>query len=255
MKNIIALLCFGAAFIAVIYTGMWYVQQKNQQYLYQQQNQINPVGNLVPDEDTQIAGSDPFGLFGADEAQYEITIQVNWNSRNHGQYYPSSARLSQPVTWTGSNNPVFFIGQNASAGMIEFAESGRTRGIKKELEDLRELGRIDQFEITDVVDAPGANTYTMTINRDSPVVSIAAALLPSPDWFVTLEGLNLLEDNRWKTGVTVSGIVLDVGSQAGNSFVNSTAASETNGVITSLSDIPVQTLPAFVTFQFRQINI
>jgi|GEM_PF-5970960 len=255
MKNIIALLFFAAAFIAVIYTGMWYVEEQNKQYINDQKRGLNVAPDIIPDEDTDIAGSDPFGLFGADEVMYEVSVKVKWNARNHSGFYPSSANIAQPVLWTGKTNPVFTVGSQASAGLIEYAETGRIRELKKEMEKLLRDSVIDQYDIKNRIDAPGEDTYTITVSRDNPVVSIIGGLQPSSDWFVALEGLNMLEDNRWKNGVRVSALALDAGTKQGDLFESSSKDTNPQGRIGPLQNASARALAPFVEFEFKQLGL
>ena len=255
MKHIIALLFFGAAFAAVLYVGFWNINEQRKQYEYNQRNGISNAvgGELVSDDDVQVSGTDPFGLFGPDEMTYKVSVVVDWSSRSHEGNYPNSAHLSQPVFWTGSSNPVFAIEQNPSEGMKEFSVSGRTRALKQELESFIENETISQFDIKDRIDAPGSDSYEVTLTREDPVFSLISKLAPSPDWFLALEGVNMLEDNRWKDNVRVSMVALDGGVSGGNEFKNAINEEGTDQFISPLTDIRAVALPPFAYITFKQV--
>lgn len=258
MKHLVIFSCFVIVIGAVAATGWWYVNESQRQYLYEQaanldRNTVNRVDNSTVISDDQLQ-TDPFGLFGPSEVIYDITMKVEWSEQTHRDYHISTAHMSDPVIWVGKTNPVFSLGSSASPGMKEMAEDGRTRTIKQELEFLQTSGQIEQFHIYDRIDAPGTQTYRVYINRDNPVVSLVSMIAPSPDWFVAIEGLNLLEDGRWKNKISLVAIALDAGTEDGSEFKITNPATSPRGVISKLTDIPSVEIPPFVRVEFTRIG-
>lgn len=49
-------------------------------------------------------------------------------------------------------------------------------------------------------------------------LSLMVKMIPSPDWFVGVDSLNLCEGNRWKQGVTIDLQPYDAGTDSGFTF-------------------------------------
>lgn len=240
---------------AIIATGLYQQKMAEVTMEYERQqaqkNRTNPPANI----DNIERSTDPFGLFGPEEMVYEVTLTTGWSAASHEDYHISTAHFSAPVIWVGPNNPVFTLGSVASAGIEEVAEEGRTRKIKQELEGLETAGDILSFQIHNSrVVTPGEISFEVTVNRDNPVVSLVSMIAPSPDWFVALEGLNMLSEGRWKETAETQLLTLDAGTEYGETFDIGNLSTQPQGIITTLTDIPSQELPPFATISFRQLG-
>jgi hypothetical protein len=95
------------------------------------------------------------------------------------------------------------------------------------------------------------------MQRDHPLVTLCSMVAPSPDWFVGVSGLSLLENGEWVKNLTVSLLPYDAGTDSGVTFRSPDAVTVPRGVVTSLTGFPVSTdgnvLP-FGTFTFRRLD-
>jgi hypothetical protein len=68
--------------------------------------------------------------------------------------------------------------------------------------------------------SPGEVTVTFTATLDCPVVSVVTMIAPSPDWFVGVSGLSLLEDGAWIEQEVVELFPYDAGTDSGSSYTS-----------------------------------
>ena len=63
-------------------------------------------------------------------------------------------------------------------------------------------------------------SYTnFEISRDYPLVSIVSMLAPSPDWFVGVDSLSLLDDEgQWRDEIVIPLFLFDAGTDSGPTY-------------------------------------
>lgn len=238
----------------VVFVGLWYQNEDRKQraFDYVQNVQNREESEVVVDNSDN---SDPFGLFGSDDAVYEVTMQTNWTNETHEGYFVSNAHFSDPVIWVSSRpDAVFVLGELASPGMEEMAETGLTREIKDELEAHLELGRISEYFILDRMEHQDQLVQKIDVSRDNPIVSLVSMIAPSPDWFVAIEGVNLLDNGRWREEFTLQTVALDAGTEEGAELSITNDPTEPQEVIGELVDIPSTSLPPFMTVTFTRVG-
>jgi hypothetical protein len=52
------------------------------------------------------------------------------------------------------------------------------------------------------------------------MVSVVSMLAPSPDWFIAVININLIENNEWVTSKTITADIYDAGTDDGATFVS-----------------------------------
>ena len=130
---------------------------------------------------------------------------------------------------------------------------------------MAERGR--QATLTEEIEAAGANwlsvlakesgtgatdsaTFeTVAVTPDHPRITLLSMIAPSPDWFVGVFGLSLLDvEGAWVETLTVDLFPWDAGTEEGGEFSFDNAATAPPGAITGLrgvgkfSDAPIATL-------------
>lgn len=238
----------------IILVGLWYQNEEAKQRAFEYIQMVQERDSDRTETVAEPEGSDPFGLFGPEEAVYEMTIRTYWTQETHEEYFVSNAHFSDPVIWVADTNPVFTIGDAASAGMEEMAEEGLTRELKDELEELTTQDAIQEFHILDRLEAQDEVTQRVNVDRDHSVVSLVSMIAPSPDWFVAIEGVNLLEDGRWREEFTLQTIALDAGTEDGVALSIDNEATQPQGVISALTDMPSASYPPFMQVTFTQVG-
>ena len=189
-----------------------------------------------------------------DAATYTVTFQGNWTTASTPGGVTSSAHFTTLVGAVHND-------------MVTFWESGGTA--TPGVESVAELGSTGDFE--DEVTAAGTNaslvkksiafnptvtaTFDIEVTNDHPLFTLLSMIGPSPDWFVGVSGLSLLNtQGQWLSEHEVDLFPYDAGTEEGSEFSLSNAATSPQGTIMSIrgmekfSDEPM----AMLTFDLQE---
>ena len=189
-----------------------------------------------------------------DAATYTVTFQGNWTT------------ASTPDGVVGSAHFTTLVGA-VHNDMVTFWESGGTA--TPGVESVAELGTTGTFESE--VTAAGANaslvkksigfdptvtaTFEIEVTNDHPLFTLLSMIGPSPDWFVGVSGLSLLDtQGQWLSEHEVNLFPYDAGTEDGDGFSLSNSPTSPQGTIMSIkgmgkfSDEPM----AMLTFDLQE---
>jgi hypothetical protein len=76
------------------------------------------------------------------------------------------------------------------------------------------------------------------MRRDFPLVTLVSMIAPSPDWFVGVDGLNMIENGQWVTNKTVSLYGRDAGTDSGSTFTAPDEVTSPRAVVTQFKGFP-----------------
>ncbi len=190
-------------------------------------------------------------------ATYTVTFQGNWTTD------------STPGGVVGNAHFTTLVGA-VHNDMVTFWESGGTATAG--VEDVAELGITGDFESE--VTAAGANaslvkqrigssptvtaTFDIEVTNDRPLFTLLSMIGPSPDWFVGVSGLSLLNNqNQWLSSREVNLFPYDAGTEDGDGFSLSNPATSPQETIMSIkgtgkfSDEPM----AMLSFELQGTNV
>ncbi len=191
------------------------------------------------------------GIAHAQSATYRVTFEGEWTTTatQMGVPVPSGAHFS-PLIGAVHNDQVTFWseGDMASAGIESMAEVGGTNTLKSEIN--ASAHALSVIERGGNIGATGSATVnTVTLTPTHPLVTLVTMVAPSPDWFVGVSGLSLLDaQNEWRASYTVELFPYDAGTEDGTEFSLSNNATDPQGTITSIqgtgkfSSEPIATL-------------
>ncbi len=137
-----------------------------------------------------------------DAATYLVTVRNFWGMDDFPQAFPDNAHLSLFGGAVHNASISFWeIGEPPSRGIEDMAEAGLIDILlSDEVTPAIEQGTASSFievrQFTDpaVAGEPGELQFEITVTRSHPLVSMTSMLGPSPDWFVGVSGLSLLDD-------------------------------------------------------------
>ena len=165
---------------------------------------------------------------------YQVTFQGTWTTAATPGGLPGSAHFS-PLIGTVHNDRVTFweVGGMASRGVEDVAELGQTRAFKSEINASDHAGAIIEKGLgTGGTPEVSVEFETTT---DHPLVTLLTMIAPSPDWFVGVSGLSLLDARgRWLPRLEVELFPYDAGTENGNGFSLSNPATVPQGTITRI---------------------
>ena len=195
-------------------------------------------------------------------ARYTVTFQGQWSIGVTPGGLPGGAHFS-PIIGAVHNAEVTFLrsGEAASSGVKSMAETGDTAELQSELNAAisatlptalsvlsrsGNIGRQNRVTLNDVV-----------VTTDYPRVTLVAMIAPSPDWFVGVSGLSLLDaSGDWLPSHEVKLYPWDAGTENGDEFSLSNPATSPQGVITSIGGagkFSTESI-ATLTFTLRSAN-
>ena len=159
-------------------------------------------------------------------------------------------RIFSPLIGAVHNDQVTFWreGGTASTGIESMAEVGGTNALKTDITAAgSNAGTI--IERIGNIGATATVTADFTVTSTHPLVTLLTMVAPSPDRFVGVSGLTLLDaQGDWLALHTVDLFPYDAGTEEGTEFLLSNAATSPQGTITSIkgtgkfSDEPIASL-------------
>ncbi|XP_065295829.1 spondin-2 isoform X1 [Dermacentor albipictus] len=154
-------------------------------------------------------------------AQYRVTLATAWTASRFPKHYPQWRPAAQWSQLFGvSHNASVHVwreGRLASEGVRQFAEHGHVGRLSSQLAQ-GFGGVLDVFHGPAIVKGSGASNAAFFADARHSRVSAMSRLVPSPDWFVGVDGLELCEGGRWRDLLLVDAHILDAGTDRGLTF-------------------------------------
>ena len=170
-------------------------------------------------------------------AEYSVTFTGNWTLASTPGGVVGGAHFTT-IAGGKHNSSVSFwaAGGTATAGLERLAELGITSGFINEINASTHTD--DSFTSSVSGGGTGTSTFTLTVKKTHPLITLASMIGPSPDWFVGLHGFSLLDDDsNWKSSASMDLFPYDAGTEDGTDFTLSNDATSPQGVITSLKGV------------------
>ena len=158
-----------------------------------------------------------------DSATYGVTFRAVWNASSHGNEppFPSGAHFSRVVGAAHAPEVSFWSsGGIATPGIERMAETGGVSSLCQEID-----AEADRGGSTPCVrgsepsfPSPGSVGLSFEATEDLPLMTLVSMIAPSPDWFVGVSGIPLMEDGCWKERIEVDLVGYDAGTDSGATF-------------------------------------
>ncbi len=189
----------------------------------------------------------------AQTADYTLRFDSTWSRDTHPTSFPGGAHYSGLIGATHKSADLLWSpGELASPGIKRMAELGSKFPLTQEIEDA-----IDQGDAGAVISSPGLGRspgevqVSFTVNKDFPLVTVVSMIAPSPDWFVGVNGLSLIDENGdFKETFQVELFAWDAGTDSGVTYTSLNQATEPPEAISSLLDTPFSEGVPLGTFTF-----
>ena len=174
------------------------------------------------------------------EATYTVTFQGAWNTTVTAGGVPSGGHFTTLIGGV-HNAEVTFLkeGGMATAGVEIMAELGGTGTLTNEVRAAEPNALSVLQGSAGNIGPTGSSTINMvTLTTDHPRVTLLSMVVPSPDWFVGVSGLSLLDAGAdWLPSQTVNLYPWDAGTEEGTEFSLTNSATSPQEIITSLRGI------------------
>ena len=185
-----------------------------------------------------------------DSAVYSVVFDATWSAATHPTDYPRGAHFSPLIGAVHDDGVRFWAsGETATPGIESMAETGGTSTLRSEIRA--------QMPATahSIISGPGLSTSparttisSVVVRGDYPLVTLVTMIAPSPDWFVGVSGLSLMDDlGQWVDELQVTLYPYDSGTDDGTTYTSANADSSPRQPIRSLrgttpfSDAPIGT--------------
>jgi hypothetical protein len=194
-------------------------------------------------------------------AQYRVVFDATWSQASHPTNWPVSAHFSGLVGATHNGKVHFWRdGETASEGIRLMAELGQKTSVLNEVSPAITSGTAD-FQVSGggISPSPGSVslTFPQAISRDFPLVTLVSMIAPSPDWFVGVDSLNLIENGRWVTNKMVSLYGKDAGTDSGTTYTSADQVTVPRDLVTQFTGFPAiqnGVIVPFGTFTFIRLD-
>lgn len=158
-----------------------------------------------------------------DSATYAVTFRAVWNASSHGEQppFPSNPHFSRVVGAAHAPEVSFWSsGGIATPGIESMAETGSVSSLCREIDGEAERGGstgcIRGAEGS--FPSPGSARLRFEATDEHPLLTLVSMIAPSPDWFVGVSGMDLMEDGCWAERLEVDLVGYDAGTDSGATF-------------------------------------
>jgi hypothetical protein len=194
-------------------------------------------------------------------ALYQVVFDATWSSSTHPAAFPSGAHWSGLVGGVHNEQIHFWRdGETASAGIQFMAERGNQSTLLSEIRPAITNG-VAHFTLAGggIGSSPGSVslTFPRAMRRDFPLVTLCSMIAPSPDWFVGVDSLSLIENDEWVSTKTVTLFGFDAGTDSGASYSSPDLVTAPRGVVTRFTGFPALVGGAIIpfgTFTFTRLD-
>lgn len=174
-------------------------------------------------------------------AEYDVVFNATWSASSHPVEFPASAHFSGLVGGLHNELVRFWEpGQTASQGIQNMAELGVQSAFLSEVNVAIAAGTANRTLAGSGISG-GTRTSALRFRIDSshPLVTLTSMVAPSPDWFVGVRGLPLLENGAWVAEKTVTLYPYDAGTDSGTTFTSPDQVTIRRGVISAIGTPPL----------------
>lgn len=190
-------------------------------------------------------------------ARYRVTFEATWDGTTHPTDFPPNPHFSGLIGGTHRGTVSFWRdGGLATEGIRLMAERGRQTPLDIEVDAALRTGDAQHLLVgSDVPSSPGSTSLDFEVSVEYPLVTLVTMVAPSPDWFVGVSGLNLLESGDWSDR-TVDLYPWDAGTDSGVTYRSADRVTSPPVPIHRLTGTPVDvggTVPSMGRFVFRRL--
>ena len=183
-----------------------------------------------------VLGAQPGPAHAQTTATYTVTFTGNWTTSSTNVAVPGGAYFTTLIGAVHNSSVTFWTsGGTATAGVERVAELGSTGTFRSEINSAA-TGTVKSIVQASGTSGPtGTSTFQVEFSRTHPLLTLLSMIGPSPDWFVGVSGLSMLDgSNNWRSSRTVDLFAYDAGTEDGDDFSLSNPATNPQGTITSL---------------------
>ena len=173
------------------------------------------------------------GQTDTESATYTVTFEGNWNTDSTPGGVAGGAHFTTLIGAVHNGDVTFWKPDDtATPGVERVAEEGLTGTFETEIAN---AGAAVRSRVRhDGTSATGRRTFEVEFSRSHPLFTLLSMIAPSPDWFVGVSGMSLLDGSDWLPSLPVDLFPYDAGTEEGEDFSLSNDPTSPWETITSL---------------------
>ena len=196
----------------------------------------------------------------ASTAVYQVTFTSTWSEQTHPYKYPSGVSHFSGLVGATHNATasLWQMGEVATSGIENMAETGGKSGLINEINASIDTGHAKNLVSGGgISSSPGEVSLTFEISQQHPLVTLVSMIAPSPDWFVGVSGMSLIENGQWVESLEVPLFAYDAGTDSGTSYTSPNSDTQPKADIQRIEVLPFlveNEIPRIGTFTFTRIE-
>ncbi len=223
-----------------------------------------PINPSTPDTPEPVEPAEPVEPVDTTPvfARYRVTFNSTWSESIHPVQFPSANPHFSPLTGAVHNNQAQFWSpqQLATQGIKVVAETGNPSEFLAEINSAIGAGNAESAITGGGIPlSPGSTSVEFDISTDFPLVTLATMIAPSPDWFLGVHDLSLINNGAFVDTLTVPLLAYDAGTDSGVTYFSDDLATTPAQGISRLNSEPSDSsfqagLPAAGELVFERIQ-
>ncbi|MYH48924.1 MAG: hypothetical protein F4151_05180, partial [Gammaproteobacteria bacterium] len=192
-----------------------------------------------------------------DSAVYSVVFNATWSAATHPTDYPGGAHFSPLIGAVHDDGVRFWAsGETATPGIESMAETGGTSTLRSEIRAQIPAAAHSVISGSGLGTSPARTTISGVVVRgDYPLVTLVTMIAPSPDWFVGVSALSLMDDlGLWVDELQVTLYPYDSGTDDGTTYTSANADSSPKRPIRSLRGMTPFSDAPIGTFTFTRVG-
>ncbi len=190
---------------------------------------------------------------------YKVTFNAIWSNTSHPTPLPSGAHFSPIVGLThNSMGSIYTDGALASPGIKNMAETGNVFPLDNEIDALIANNYAGVRIVGSGIGTPASTSENFVATTKYSQVSMVTMIAPSPDWFIAVKNVNLIENGQWVSSKTVDAMAYDAGTDSGMGFQSANSVTNPPENVHMITTAPLADISGKVatmgTFTFERIN-
>jgi len=182
-------------------------------------------------------------------AVYSIKLKTYWSEQSFPKQYP---QWRPPAQWSKTVGLVhqeglnlYRVGEEVSKGVREFVETGHSEILEQEIGN-RSASTLDTILLPQILQGVGESRATIFVDGNHTKVSCLTKIVPSPDWFVGLDSVELCKNGHFVDDIAMKVDPLDGGTDNGFTFTSPNWPTEPQAVVFGIShNYPVHPAGSF----------
>ncbi len=194
----------------------------------------------------------------ASAAVYNMTFTGLWEDAHVSSgSLPGSAHYTTLIGATHkAGEPLWAPGELATPGIENVAEVGSTFQLAQEISALKASGSVkDQISLGGINSFPDSRSAEIEVFASHDHVTLISMIAPSPDWFVGVYDVALRDASGWIDSLSIDLHPWDAGTEEGDRFSLSNAASNPHQPIALLQANSFNGSPVIGTLSFDLVAV